>query len=106
MANGYEIAAKEVIPAVRALIAKELKEKYGMKEVDIAQRLSVAQAAVSKYLAGRYSAKVKALRDRIDMKYIDAYISKIAEGKENYANMCICTVCKHLNDFGCKFSSV
>lgn len=106
MASGYEIAAKEVIPAVRTLIARELKERYGMKEVDIAQRLSVAQAAVSKYLAGKYSARVREITRRIDMKYVDAYIGKIAEGKTEYANMCICTVCKHLNDFGCTFSSV
>ncbi|MDE1822920.1 MAG: hypothetical protein KGI00_05405 [Candidatus Micrarchaeota archaeon] len=106
MASGYERATKEIIPAVRMLIAKELKEKYGMREVEIAERLSVAQAAVSKYLAGKYSERVKAITSKIDMKCVDKYISKIAEGKEGYANMCICTVCKHLNEFGCRFSSV
>lgn len=106
MDNGYERATKEIIPAIRTLIARELKERYGMKETEIAQRLSVAQAAVSKYLHGRYSNRIKMTLDSIDRSYIDKYIGKIAEGKEAYTNMCICSVCNAMNKFGCKFSSV
>ena len=32
---GYEIAAKEVIPAVRLALIKELKTKYNIKEEEI-----------------------------------------------------------------------
>lgn len=44
-----EVAAKSVIPALRAMIARELMEGYGMKQELVAERLGVTQAAVSKY---------------------------------------------------------
>ncbi len=44
-----EVAAKSVIPALRAMVARELIEGYGMKQERVADRLGVTQAAVSKY---------------------------------------------------------
>jgi len=44
-----EIAVKSVVPAVKALIAKELVEKRGLKQDDVAEILGVSQSAVSKY---------------------------------------------------------
>jgi len=44
-----EVAAKSVIPALRAMVARELMEGYGMKQEVVAERLGVTQAAVSKY---------------------------------------------------------
>ena len=44
-----EIASKSVIPALRAMVARELIEKYGLKQEQVAARLGVTQAAVSKY---------------------------------------------------------
>jgi predicted transcriptional regulator len=44
-----EVAAKSVIPALRAMIARELIEDYGMKQELVAERLGITQAAVSKY---------------------------------------------------------
>jgi uncharacterized protein len=45
-----EVASKSVIPALRAMIARELIEDYGMKQAIVAEKLGVTQAAVSKYL--------------------------------------------------------
>ncbi len=44
-----EVAGKSVIPALRAMVASELMEGYGMKQQLVASRLGVTQAAVSKY---------------------------------------------------------
>ncbi len=44
-----EVAAKSVIPALRAMVARELMEGYGMKQETVAESLGVTQAAVSKY---------------------------------------------------------
>jgi len=44
-----EVAVKSVIPAVRALLAKELVEKHGMKQNQVAEILGISQSAVSKY---------------------------------------------------------
>ena len=45
-----EVAAKSVIPALRAMVARELIEDYGLKQEIVAKRLGVTQAAVSKYI--------------------------------------------------------
>lgn len=44
-----EIASKSVIPALRAMVARELIDQYGLKQEQVAVRLGVTQAAVSKY---------------------------------------------------------
>jgi len=45
-----EIAAKAIVPTIRAMIAKELSQSYKMKQDDIAERLGITQSAVSQYL--------------------------------------------------------
>jgi predicted transcriptional regulator len=44
-----EIAVKSVLPAVKALMAKELTEKHGLKQDEAAEILGISQSAVSKY---------------------------------------------------------
>jgi hypothetical protein len=44
-----EVAVKSVIPALRAYVAKELTQSYGLKQTDIAKILGITQTAVSKY---------------------------------------------------------
>ncbi len=40
---------KSVIPAVKALMAQQLVEKYGLKQDQVAKILGISQSAVSKY---------------------------------------------------------
>jgi len=44
-----EIAVKSVIPAIKAAIAKELVEKYSLRQNQVAEALGISQSAVSKY---------------------------------------------------------
>jgi hypothetical protein len=44
-----EVAVKSVVPAIRALLAKELTETHGLKQKEAADLLGVTQTAVSKY---------------------------------------------------------
>lgn len=44
-----EIAAKSIIPAMKASIAIQLIESYNMKQKDVAKLLRISQSAVSKY---------------------------------------------------------
>jgi predicted transcriptional regulator len=44
-----EIAAKSVVPALKALMAKELVERRGLKQEQVAEALGISQSAVSKY---------------------------------------------------------
>jgi len=45
-----EVINNEVLPAIRSIIAKELKNEYGLKQREIAQKLDLTQPAVSQYL--------------------------------------------------------
>ena len=47
-----EIESKLLIPAVRAIISKELVIEKGLKEEEVARMLGITQAAVSNYLRG------------------------------------------------------
>lgn len=48
-----EIMVKRFLPVLRAMVAKELCEKYGMKQEESARKLGITQAAISYYLSGR-----------------------------------------------------
>jgi len=45
-----EVGVKAVLPAIRALMAKTIIEKHGMKEEQAAGILGLSQSAVSRYL--------------------------------------------------------
>lgn len=102
--NGYERASKEIVPAMRVVIARELKQKYNMTEDRIAEILGIAQAAVSKYLNGNYSETVDKIAGKVDMESVDKYIEQIASGNQKELKQCICTSCSCMNKFDCKFS--
>ncbi len=44
-----EIVIQDILPAVRALVAKELTAKYKLTQQQAAEKLGVTQAAVSQY---------------------------------------------------------
>ncbi|HEY7226728.1 MAG TPA: helix-turn-helix domain-containing protein [Nitrososphaeraceae archaeon] len=47
-----EIESKLLIPAVRAILSKELVVEKGLKEDEVARMLGITQAAVSNYIRG------------------------------------------------------
>lgn len=46
-----EAITEELLPAVRSILASNLKEDYGLKQTTIAEKLGVTQPAVSQYLS-------------------------------------------------------
>lgn len=47
-----EIESKLLIPAIRAILSKEMVIEKGLKEEEVARMLGITQAAVSNYLRG------------------------------------------------------
>ncbi|EGQ42814.1 MAG: putative transcriptional regulator [Candidatus Nanosalina sp. J07AB43] len=45
-----EVISEEILPAVRSLIAREMREDYGLTQEGIARKTGMTQAAVSNYL--------------------------------------------------------
>jgi predicted transcriptional regulator len=68
-----EVAVRSVIPAVKALIAKELIEEQGLKQDQVAEILGISQSAVSKY-----SRKVRGHAIKVDdIKEVQPFINGI-----------------------------
>ncbi|MEM5820337.1 MAG: helix-turn-helix domain-containing protein [Candidatus Aenigmatarchaeota archaeon] len=54
-----EIVSNEFLPIVRALISKNLIEKYGFTQTEVAEILGVSQPLISFYLSGLRAKNVK-----------------------------------------------
>ena len=48
-----EVMARRLLPALRALIARELVERHGLAQSKVASLLGVTQASVSHYLSAK-----------------------------------------------------
>ncbi len=78
------------LPLLRALVAKELVEKYGMTQQEAAKLLNVTQGAVSQYLRGVRG------KGRIDPELVSAskrIADALANGNLNVEKY-ICELCR------------
>lgn len=95
-----ETVVRLVLPAFRSLIAKELVEKYGFSQVDVAKKLGTTQAAVSQYIGSKRG--VKQLKQLESSPPIKLVVSKVASGiaKSELATMdtieIFCNLCEAL----------
>ena len=110
MSSKYEATAGGYVPAARSIIAHTLIEKYHKSEVEVAKHMGVAQAAVSKYMTGKYSEGLKRRMEELNAKIgenrqlFDFYIKNVASGDDEHANACVCALCGMANGFSCSFS--
>lgn len=65
------------LPAIRALLSKELSKKHGLTEQRIAELLGTTKAAVSQYLSSKRGAA--RVRELLRVKAVREEISKIAD---------------------------
>ena len=102
-----EIAVKSVVPAVKALIAKELVEKRGLKQDEVAEILGVSQSAVSKYTrkVRGYVIKIDDIREIEPL--IDEMIGLLVSGTYRRREFlrCFCQTCAFIRKTGlmCQF---
>lgn len=92
-----ETIVQITLPAVRALVAKDLIEKHKIKQQDVALKLGVSQGAVSQYRRDIRGFKVKFLqKDKEIIDEIEKLASRLAN--ENLtileSNDNVCSICK------------
>jgi len=95
MTKKYEIAYGMIIPEFKRAVAKEMYSRYNMTQVEIAKRLGVTQAAVSKYLSSR-KATVKS-------EEVTNFIEASIKGDRNAMKDSLCRACQTESKFGCAF---
>ncbi len=64
-----EIVGKYVLPIYRAMLAKELVQKYGLSQTSTAKKLGTTQAAISQYLSSKRAYK--------GIEHVEEYLPKI-----------------------------
>jgi hypothetical protein len=45
-----EVVVRDILPAIRAMLVKELIERHRLSQVEVARKLGITQPAVSQYL--------------------------------------------------------
>ena len=79
-----EIESKAIIPAIRAILASKLTERYGMSECDIAKAIGITQAAVSNYARctrGNRKVMEKLLSTREVMDIVEDIAADLSQSK-------------------------
>ncbi len=95
MPTNYEIAYSRIIPAFRRAVAREMSSHYHLKQTEIAKRLGITQAAVSKYLS---SGKAVA-NSREVSRFIEASIRE----DHRAGRGALCRACQTERKFDCAF---
>jgi hypothetical protein len=68
-----ELAAKSVVPAIRAIVVRRLVDEHGMTQQEAAKLLGITQPAVSKYLHNKRGMAI----DLTDVKEVEDAASRI-----------------------------
>lgn len=82
-----EVISEEILPAVRSLIAQEMKDSYGLTQEEIARKTGMTQPAVSNYLNGsRANKEIKQkIGDDPQIQILLEDAASLAVDDENYA---------------------
>lgn len=97
-----EVFTKIFLPAIRALIAEKLIEKYNLTQIEVAKKMGLTQAAISHYLRSKRGAKAYNILKANDD--IDKHIEKIADAlyrEENNFEVIyqgVCFICGWLRE--------
>lgn len=82
------------MPIFRALVAKELREKYGLSQNEIAAKMGITQAAVSHYLNSKRGTRLLAQIEAV--KGVKGAVEEVSASiaKENDYDSMLLAFCK------------
>ncbi len=91
-----EIIVSDILPALRAIIALELVQEYGLTQTQVAKKLGITQPAISQYNKELRGQKVKMIQNNKGvMEMVKKFAAEIAAGKARPQDMqeWFCEVC-------------
>ena len=98
-----ELMAVEVLPTVRALVARRLVEVHGFSQKQAAEKLGMTQPAISHYKRELRGYKTNIItNDQKLLKIIDSIAKRIATGEINQQDAALefCDICRHMRSSG------
>jgi predicted transcriptional regulator len=98
----------EILPGIRAMVARKLVEKHGLSQKAAAERLGTTQPAISQYKREMRGSKIKPLESSPRLlEMIDSLASRTAGGKlsQDEISSEFCSVCRFMRKSGlaCEF---
>jgi len=96
-----EVITKLIIPAIRALVATQLAQKYGMTQLEIAKKLGVTQPAISYYLRSKRGklAIERLKKDEQIMKLIEQLTDSIYHNRpQSELQRLLCEICTEIRN--------
>ena len=92
-----ELVVINFMPAVKALIAKNLLEKHGMTQRQVAEKMKITQPAISYYKRELRGTKTKFLQknERV-MQFVVETAAKVSTGTIKFIDMS--TLCRMLRE--------
>jgi len=102
-----ELISTDILPAVRAMIAKKLIENYGLSQKQTAEKLGTTQPAVSQYKRDIRGYKTGIFKESPElMKMVNSIAKSMASGEMSKAQSTVffCEICKHIRfgGIGCR----
>ena len=96
MSTPCEIAVKCVLPAVRALTARELIQNFGLKQAETAKKLGISQSAISHYIRKNRGTALDLKEDAEIYDEVKEIAAKIYAKENPKINLIsrLCKVCK------------
>ncbi len=98
-----EVGVQTVLPAIRALMARKIIEKHGMKEKQVAELLGLSQSAISRY-ATKNRGNILTIENVPEVQeLIDQIIRLLLYGKPNQTTEILklfCQTCKVIREQG------
>ncbi len=98
-----EIGVQTVLPAIRALMARTIMEKHGMKEKQIAELLGLSQSAISRYTKKNRGSAITIENVPEVQKLVDQMIHLLLYGNPHQTTEILellCQTCKVIREKG------
>lgn len=97
MKPACEIMVQQIFPGIRAMIVMELRDNYGLNQLEIAKKLGITQPAVSQYMRQLRGKCNKELRNAIIVKEVKKLCSRISKGiTYDELNAEFCHICRSI----------
>jgi hypothetical protein len=103
MKPACEFVSKEILPGIRALIARKMMEDHGLSQTEVASLLDTTQPAISQYKREHRGKKFLILKDDPGvMEKIANLAKKIVMGEiiAKQLGSEFCSICKHMQNNG------
>ena len=89
-----EVYTKTLLPALRALIAKELIDNYGFTQWSAAKALGITQPLINYYLSGKRGSKLmRVLSSSEDVRRYVKFIAKLIVENKFERGRSFCDLC-------------